>query len=175
MNHADHVRLLRGGVISGVWAEIGSGTGAFTLALAELLGLGGEIHSVDRDAGALNEQAHAVQARFPNTHLHTYTADFTRPLKLPPLDGILAANALHFVRQKEPVLQLLKTYLKPSGRLLVVEYNVDQGNVWVPHPFSFYTWQKLAARAGFASTELLSTQPSRFLNEFYSAASFFNG
>src|SRR5690554_4106120 len=40
MNHQDHVNLLRPGVpaTGGVWADFGAGTGAFTLALAELLG-----------------------------------------------------------------------------------------------------------------------------------------
>ena len=40
MNHTDHVNLLREGISEpgGVWAEFGSGSGAFTMALAELLG-----------------------------------------------------------------------------------------------------------------------------------------
>ena len=40
MNHEDHVRLLRKGIVEpgGVWADFGSGAGAFTLALADLLG-----------------------------------------------------------------------------------------------------------------------------------------
>ena len=39
MDHADHVRLIRGAVTPGTtWAELGSGDGAFTLALAELVG-----------------------------------------------------------------------------------------------------------------------------------------
>jgi len=43
MDHRDHVNLLRGGVQtpSGLWADFGSGAGAFTLALAELLRSGG--------------------------------------------------------------------------------------------------------------------------------------
>lgn len=172
MNHGDHVRLLRGGVTAGTWADFGSGTGAFTLALAELLRAGGEIYSVDRDEGALREQMRAMQTRFSATALHMRTADFTRPLKMPLLDGIVAANTLHFIREKEPTLRLLKSYLKPGGRLVIVEYNVDQGNVWVPHPFSFTAWQSLAAHCGFANTHLLATQTSRFLTEIYSAVSF---
>ena len=40
MTHEDHVSLLRGGVPGpgGVWADLGSGAGAFTLALADLIG-----------------------------------------------------------------------------------------------------------------------------------------
>lgn len=171
MNHADHVRLIQAGIVPGVWAELGSGTGAFTLALAEVLGPEAEIHSVDRDAAALREQAAQVRARFPRIRLHQYQADFTAPLALPPLTGLLMANALHFVRAKAPVLARVRAWLKPAGRLVVVEYNVDHGNPWVPHPFSFETWQTLARAAGFETTTLLARQPSRFLNEFYAALS----
>ena len=59
MNHRDHVNLLRRGVPEpgGVWADLGSGAGAFTLALAELVGPGAEIYAVDKDRGALRQLA----------------------------------------------------------------------------------------------------------------------
>jgi hypothetical protein len=39
LDHADHVRLLRDAATrGGTWAGLGAGAGAFTLALAELLG-----------------------------------------------------------------------------------------------------------------------------------------
>ena len=65
------------------------------------------------------------------------SADFTKPIDLPPLDGIVMANSLHFVKDKAPVLALVRDMLKPSGRLLLVEYDADRGNPYVPHPLSF--------------------------------------
>ncbi|MBE7469390.1 MAG: class I SAM-dependent methyltransferase [Anaerolineae bacterium] len=174
MNHTDHVNLLRRSVVpGGVWADFGSGSGAFTLALAELLGPGGEIYSVDKDRGALREQERAMQARFSQTTVHYLSADFTQPLKLPPLDGLVLANALHFQKYAAQgrVIQLLKSYLRPGGRLILIEYNVDQGNLWVPHPLSYQSWEKLARECGFVQTQLLATVPSRFLREIYAAAS----
>lgn len=146
MNHTNHVNLLQGGVPQpdGVWADLGSGSGAFTLALAELIGSTGTIHSVDRDAAALREQARVMRARFPGVTVQYITADFTRPLDLPPLDGIVMANALHFVRYKDDVLRQIRSYLKPGGRFILVEYNADQGNTWVPYPLSYPTWEALA-------------------------------
>lgn len=173
MNHDDHVRLIREGVLGGgiAWADLGSGSGAFTLALADLLGAGSHIYSVDRDARALREQQAALQARFPAVTLEQRVADFTRPLDLPPLDGVVMANSLHFQRRKEPVLALVGGMLKPGGRLVMVEYNADKGNLWVPHPLSYPTWEKLALANGFVGTRLLATVPSRFLREIYSALS----
>lgn len=175
MNHVDHVNLLRDGVPSpgGVWADFGSGSGAFTLALAELLGLDGEIYSVDQDQGALRTQERTMQSRFRQTSVHYLAADFTRPLELPSLDGLVLANALHFQpygRQRQ-LIQRLQSYLRPGGRLILVEYNVDRGNFWVPHPLSYQSWEKLARECGFAHTQRLAMRPSRFLKEIYAAAS----
>lgn len=177
MNHADHVNLLRGGVPApgGVWADFGSGSGAFTPALAELLGPEGEIYSVDKDRGALRAQERAMQSRFPQTIVHYLPADFTQPLrdKLPPLDGLVIANALHFQQYAAQgrIVELLKRYLRPGGRFILVEYDVDRGNLWVPHPLSYRSWEKLAGECGFAQTQLLATRPSRFLQAIYAAVS----
>ena len=173
MQHQDHVQLIRSGIgeRAGVWADLGSGSGAFTLALADLLGPGAHIYSVDRDRRALGEQRTAIQARFPLATVEYIEADFTRKMTFPPLDGILMANSLHFVRDKAPVLALLRSYLRPGGRLLLVEYNADHGNMWVPYPQAYPTWEKFSQQHGFVQTRLLTTVPSRFLREIYSAIS----
>lgn len=172
MNHNDHVDLLRGTVeAGGVWADFGSGAGAFTLALADLLGPSGRIYSVEREARALREQQSAMRGHFPNAHVEYVTADFTRTLDLPPLDGIVMANSLHFIRDKAPVLALMRSYLKPDGRFVLVEYNADHGNTWVPYPLSYPTWERMARQNGFSATRKLAAVPSRFLGEIYSAVS----
>jgi ubiquinone/menaquinone biosynthesis C-methylase UbiE len=173
MQHEDHVALLRDGIVGpgGVWADLGSGTGAFTLALADLIGPTGEIYSVDKDRGSLKEQERAMRARFPEVVVHYLAADFSRKLELPPLDGVVMANSLHYQRDKDAVLHMVRGYLRPGGRLLLVEYNADRGNPWVPYPLSYSTWEMVARRNGFAETKLLARVPSRFLNEMYSALS----
>ena len=171
MNHADHVELLRPGKIApgSVWADLGSGAGAFTLALAELTGPTGVIYSVDKDGSALQQQEKAMRDHFPAIKVYYRRADFTHPLDLPPLDGVIMANSLHFHRDKDAILKMVRGYLKPGGYLLLVEYNTDHGNPWVPFPLSYPTWKTLAARIGFAEIQLLATRPSRFMGEIYSA------
>ena len=174
MNHQDHVALLQNGIPypGGIWADFGSGGGAFTLALAELVGDTAAIYSIDKNKRSLHQQERQMQVHFPNHQVHYLQSDYTKPLDLPPLDGAIMANALHFQRQKDGVLQLVRGYLKPGGRLILVEYNVDRGNMWVPHPISYQSWAKLAARNGYTDTQLLETRPSRFLRGFFSALSF---
>jgi len=174
VNHADHVALIRPGipVLGGVWADFGAGDGAFTLALADVLGPDGVIHAVDKDGRALRRCQRRLSDRFPAVTLTVHAADFTRPLDdLPPLDGIVMANALHFQRDKRPVLEHLRTTLKPGGHLIVVEYDTTHGNRWVPYPLTYAQYEPLAAAAGFATTRRLGTRPSSFLGGFFSALS----
>jgi SAM-dependent methyltransferase len=172
MDHADHVHLLQGGVPGpgGVWADFGSGSGAFTLALADLLGPSATIYSIDKDQRALRRQESRMNARFPQITIHYVAADYTRALELPALDGAVMANALHFQRAKDHVLRLIRGYLRPGGSFVIVEYNVERGNRWVPYPLSSNTWERLARRNGFTEPRVLSKRPSRFLGEIYSAA-----
>ena len=172
MNHDDHVNLLRKGVpaTGGVWADFGCGTGAFTLALAELIG-DGAIHAIDKDAGTLRVLGDEIRQSFPHITLNVHQHDYTQSMALLALDGLVAANTLHFHRGKLPIVRLLKSYLREGGRMLLVEYNIDAGNYAVPHPLPFSAWTKLAEQAGFAHTELMMTRPSRFLKEIYSAVS----
>ena len=156
--------LIEGGVSErgGRWADLGAGEGAFTLALAELLGPQAHIVAVDKDRRALNAIGAGIETR---------VADFTRPLDLHDLDGIVMANSLHYVRDKRPVLKAVHAMLRSGGRLILVEYGADRGNPWVPFPFTYTRWETMAAQAGFKNTRLLSTVPSRWLGTMYSALS----
>src|SRR5690348_13315933 len=81
------------------------------------------------------------------------------------------ANSLHYVRDKQPVLEAVRRMLRPNGRLIIVEYGTDRGNMWVPYPFTYARWETIAAAAGFRNTRLLSTVPSRWLGSMYAAVS----
>jgi SAM-dependent methyltransferase len=174
-DHADHVRLIRSGVEGAGprWLELGAGRGAFTIALAELLGPGGEILALDRDRKALAELARTMAERYPSSRFRTEVADFTDPLPIEAgsFDGVVAANALHFVRDTAPVLAEAAQALRPGGRFVVVEYGSDHGNPWVPWPFSYATWSRLAEDAGLVGTRLIGEVPSRFLGSIYGAVS----
>jgi len=120
LNTREAVALIAGAVPApaGIWADVGAGDGTFTRALVELLGPGSRIYTVDRD-----ERAVAALARWASkqaANVIPVTADFTRPFELPgleepSLDGILLANALHFVPDAGVVLARLTKRLRPAG------------------------------------------------------------
>ncbi len=161
--------LLRRGVegTGGAWADLGCGSGIFTAALVSLLRPGSEIYAVDKHRRALDAVVRNLSDGYEDALLHPVLADFTRPLGLPQLDGILMANSLHFVKRKEPVLVRLVRLLKPGGRLVVVEYNTSRGNYAVPHPMNEAGFIDLAKRAGLDQVCVLAKIPSTFLGEMY--------
>ncbi len=173
MDHNDHVNLLRPANLppGGVWADFGAGGGAFTLALRELVGSTADIFAIDKDHTRLDSLERDHHTRFGDSRtLHILHDDFTHRLDLPTLDGAVMANSLHYFKDKEKTLRHVRSFLKSDGLLLLIEYNVDSGNAWVPYPLTFETWRGLALRAGFNEPRLLAKQPSSFLREFYSAA-----
>ena len=172
MNHVDHVALIRDGVAGAGprWLELGAGDGTFTLALAEVLGASASIVAMDRDRVALDRLASRLVDRSPAAAVDTLAGDFTAELPAGPFDGVLAANSLHFVRDTRPVLAAIRAILAPGGRLVLVEYDADRGNQWVPFPISFTRWKSLAPAAGFAPPVRLHRVHSRFLDAIYGAS-----
>jgi SAM-dependent methyltransferase len=157
---------------TGVWADLGAGDGTFTLALAELLGAGSRVYAVDRDARALTRlkrRASAVAAE-----VITVTGDFTGAFDLPglsgALDGMLIANALHYVRPAAVALERLAPRLRPGGRLVLIEYDRRGANPWVPYPIPVARLQELAAAAGFSTPVITARKPSAFGGDLYVAA-----
>ena len=177
MNHADHVQLIETGIErnrGGVWADFGAGSGAFTLALRDIAGPYASIIAIDRDAASLETLRATMSRRYPGTRLRLLQADIASRLTLPPLDGIIAANAIHYIPKQnhEVLLQQWKEYLQPEGRLIVVEYDADTGNSWVPYPMSYTTFQELARAAGLTEPVLLAMRQSRWLAPIYAALTF---
>ncbi len=141
------------------WADLGCGTGTFTLALANLLPAGSIIHAVDRDQQALA----AIPATWQQVHISKTACDFAEdPLSFHQLDGILMANSWHYIREKERLLNKLRPILSKHGRWLVVEYDTGQANRWVPYPLSFHALQLLFGQAGYQDIQLLGHRPSLY-------------
>lgn len=174
MNTAEAVDLIGGAIPRrpGTWADLGAGDGTFTHALVELLGPSSRIFAVDRDARAL-----ATLTRWAKKHaanVHPVEADFTGPLELPGLegtmlDGMIFANALHFVRDADVVLARLAARLRPDGRVVFIEYDRRAPSRWVPYPIPVDRLSALTEPAGLTTPVVTATRPSAFGGNLYVA------
>src|SRR4051812_3115359 len=135
MNDREALEFLRAAISSAegeTWADLGAGTGIFTRALTSLVGPGGRVIAVDADAGALEAvRAWTTRAR-AGAAVTVLRADIVQPLDLPPLDGMVMANVLHFVREQADVLARLAAHLRPGGRMVLIEYEGRRPSRWVP-------------------------------------------
>ena len=176
MKHADAIELIRDAVggRGGVWADFGAGTGTFTRALSAVLGAGSTVFAVDADARAVRALRELSTSTSCGAAVIAVHADFAQPLVLPgmvrgqaQLDGILLANALHFVRDPERVLSRLVEHLRPGGRAIVVEYDRRAASEWVPFPIPASRWPRLAESAGLAESAITATRPSSYSGILY--------
>lgn len=139
------------------WADLGCGSGSFTRALAELLPQASLIYAVDRHTPNL-------PAHHDGTRIETIQRDFyLEPLDLPPLDGLLMANSLHFIPRQAALLDTLCGLLKKRGIFLLVEYDTDiPAGRWNPFPVPFAALPSLFNPIGYTVIERIHTRPSRF-------------
>src|SRR5580765_2968171 len=175
MKDGEAVELIRDAVrgAGATWADLGAGDGIFTRALAELLGPSARIYAVDRDARSLASLERS--ARRAGSSVIAVTADFTGPFELPGLpahglDGVLLANALHYVREPAGVLGRVTARLRPGGRVVLIEYDRRGPNRWVPFPIPMADLSALAAAAGLTPPVFIATKPSAFGGDLYVAS-----
>jgi hypothetical protein len=96
-------------------------------------------------------------------------ADPGQPLDLPPLDGALVANALHFVRESELALARIAAVVRPGGRVVVVEYDDRPASRWVPYPLPLARLPAVTEPAGLGAPVLVGTRRSAFGGRLYAA------
>ena len=161
MRHEEAVALLEGAGLDRLaptsWADLGSGEGAFTRALAELIAPGSIIHAIDRDASAVARVPSAVGA----VRIEKHVGDFkwSWPFST-TLDGILMANSLHYVEDQPAFLRGCLRQLSLAGRFLVVEYDTSIPNPWVPYPINRARLPGLFSEIG--AVTMLGTRWSRY-------------
>ncbi len=145
------------------WCDLGCGSGTFTRALAQLLAPGSMIHAVDLDQRALD----SVPDSYDGVEIRKTLADIGSPsLRLPTVDGILMANTLHFIEDRQGFLSRL---LSVADNFLIVEYERTRPNPWGPYPVGFDRLRQLFIEVGVDRMEKLATRPSLFGGTMYSA------
>jgi trans-aconitate methyltransferase len=157
MTLQEAIDLIRPGVepTRGTWADIGAGTGMFTLALMEIL--------TEGKITALDKSPHALYKINPSSNLsfEIVDADFHQPLNLEPLDGIVMANALHYAKDHLAVLKNVLAPLKPGSTFILIEYDTEKPNEpWVPNPVSLNNFKTLCEKLGLSAPKEIGRKKS---------------
>ena len=159
MQQSDAITLIQNAITGDQpqqWADLGCGSGTFTMALKNILPIGSHITAVDKQTQSL-----------PVDFLQ---ADFAKDdLPLSNLDGILMANSIHFTRDKTKLIKKLEPLFATNPTFLIVEYDTARLSPWVPYPINYQNLRKLFTGLGYSSIHHLAELPSRFGGRMYSA------
>jgi ubiquinone/menaquinone biosynthesis C-methylase UbiE len=105
-----------------VVADLGAGTGLFSLPLARAVP-SGRVYAVELDEGFLTQiRAKAKAGNVPN--IVPVLGKFTDPaLPARDVDVAFFHDVLHHVENRAAYLKSVAGYLKPAGRIAVIEFN----------------------------------------------------
>ena len=110
-------------------ADIGAGSGYYTVRLSRLVGAKGRVYANDLQPGMLDlMRGRLARERITNVELVLGTD--TDP-KLPPasLDMALMVDVYHEFSQPQAMLRRIREALKPGGRLILLEYRGEDAAV----------------------------------------------
>lgn len=111
----EKIGLRRGMVL----ADVGAGTGYFTLPAAELVGPSGKVFALDLS----EEMLSLLRAKNPPLQVEVLSCGETRlPLPEGAADLVLAAFVLHEVSAPLAFLRELRRIVRPKGRVALLEW-----------------------------------------------------
>lgn len=108
-------------------ADIGAGTGLYTLLFAELIGVSGHVFAVDIEPLFLD----LINQRTSDSGFENVTAvlgqedDITLPEN--SIDIAFIADTYHYFSDREAIMKTVYDALKPGGTLVMVEYDIMPG------------------------------------------------
>jgi arsenite methyltransferase len=145
-------------------ADIGAGSGLFEVPLAKAVSPGGKVYAVDIDAGFFPEiKKKADEAHV--TNVQTVLGKYTDPnLPAKNSDLVFFHDVLHHIQDRAGYLKSVAGYLKPSGRVAIIDYELGQG----PHkaaPELEVSREQLGAwakQAGLKQVEDVKMFPDRY-------------
>ena len=126
------------------WADFGCGNGVFTKALAHIIPDKSLIYAIDKSSQYLSTN------KTQNVSIDFIKTDFVKDdLALPPLDGVLMGNSLHYVADKNLFLRKLVERQPGINIFIIIEYDIHKSNTWVPYPVKFQDLKKLFTDIGY--------------------------
>ncbi|MCE7040162.1 trans-aconitate 2-methyltransferase [Dyadobacter sp. CY312] len=138
------------------WLDLGCGSGTFTYALGNLLPDGSKIYGMDQHPQKLESLAgNHVRIEFKLSDFET--VEFAVNEKP---NGVMMGNSLHYVRDKKAFLDRLMNRFSSISQMIIIEYDTQRANQWVPYPITFLQLQRLLRDTGFTQIQKIAERPS---------------
>ena len=104
-------------------ADIGSGSGSFSIPMAKAVAPNGILYAVDIDQAMLDHVAERARKEGVS-NLRTVLGEYDDP-KLPVKNGDVAFfhRVLHMIEHRQAYVNATAKYLKPDGRIVVIDKN----------------------------------------------------
>jgi ubiquinone/menaquinone biosynthesis C-methylase UbiE len=114
-------------------ADVGCGTGVYTIALAKEVGIAGQVYAVDVHREALHTLAGTLDKRgIVNVEMIWADAEKEIPIDAYSLDAVVLSNVLFQFEKIDAALITVARLIKPEGYLLVVDWSSSHGGLG-PH------------------------------------------
>jgi arsenite methyltransferase len=160
-----HLRLRPGDVV----ADIGSGGGFYTLAFAQQVGEGGKVYAVDIKARFLDYIEDQARRRgIRNVETVLISGD-TLGLPDEGVDLFFARDVFHHLPEPDEFFRELKPFLKPTGRVAIIDYFEPQGITFIRLFGHFSSPDAILSNleeAGYTLAESFSFPPAQSFNVF---------
>lgn len=137
-----------------VVADLGAGTGAYSIAVSKVVGPTGKIYACDVQKDMLTRLENDMRDR-GITNVQAVLSNIEAPLgtKLrdQSIDWVILANVLFQAEDRDGLIKEVARILKPSGSVLLVDWTESFGNLG-PHPKDVITAvdaEKKFSEAGF--------------------------
>jgi ubiquinone/menaquinone biosynthesis C-methylase UbiE len=108
-----------------VVADIGAGSGVFSLPLARAVKPGGSVYAVDIDKELVDHVTEAATEQ-GLTNVQGVVGQATDPGMPDNVDMAFINDVLHHIENRALYLKNLAEYLKPGGRIAVIEFTPEQ-------------------------------------------------
>lgn len=133
-------------------ADVGCGTGAYTIALAREVGSTGQVYALDVHREMLHTLAAIVEKMgFLNVDTVWANIEKSSPFEKYSLDAVVVSNVLFQMDDILTALREIHDSLKPEGEILVVDWTESHGGIG-PHPAHVITEaraEELLVKSGF--------------------------
>src|SRR3990172_9722134 len=123
----EKLRLKPGDIVT----DIGSGSGTFSIPMAKAIAPNGILYAVDIDQKMLDYVAEKAKQEGV-TNLRTVLGEYDDP-KLPvqTVDVAFFHRVLHMIEHRQAYVNDVAKYLKPDGRIVIIEQNAEDRDDWM--------------------------------------------